>query len=182
MKPKEHEKRFVAYLQSLAQQENRGALAALRRGSGKPPGAAPEMFPWVVPHLPNLSRRESEAFFLVAALWGLHPSHTDQGNLGTTLRQVAEKAPQGRESTERRFVALLNACREDLPSHLRHVIRLAAAKEVPVNWTQLLADLRAWHWSDRPVQRAWAQEFWRQVAPGQAPTEQDREQNLESEG
>ena len=42
---------YITYLLSL--KENRGALAALRRGLGRPPGTAPEMYPYVVPWLPE---------------------------------------------------------------------------------------------------------------------------------
>lgn len=181
MRPDQRETQFVSYLRGLACQQNRAALAALRRGLGKPPGTAPEMFPWVVPHLPDLGRRETDDFFLIAALWGLHPEDESTGNLGTTMRQISESR-RGNDSLEKRFVALLNARRPDLSGRLRHAVSLAKAAEVPVNWAQLLADLKAWDWEGHPVQRAWAGEFWRRELTPDTDHEELTTETPESEG
>jgi CRISPR system Cascade subunit CasB len=181
MKPDEHERDFVSYLWGLAEAENRGALAALRRGLGKSPGTAPEMFPWIVPFLSGLGPRQSNDFFLVGALWGLHPSNVPKGNMGTIMREV-RGSQGGSDSTEKRFIAMLNARREDLPGHLRHAVALAKGQDLAVNWAQLLADLRAWDVENHPVQLAWAREFWREARPaGEADTEESANHDSESE-
>lgn len=157
-KPTEHDIRFANYLVSLSGRADRAALAALRRGLGKPPGTAPEMFKWVVPWTSGLSRAQADNLFLVASLFGMHPESIESGNVGTAFATIRDQG--GGESTEKRFVALLGANYADLPNHLRHAIGLARSKEVPFNYAQLLADLRYWSGELRTVQRDWAKEFW----------------------
>lgn len=150
---------FVQYLLTLV--EDRAALAALRRGLGRPPGTVPEMFPYVVPYLPAQAHPNAEApYYILAALFALHPMHTDQGNMGAHLAQAAREG--NREAVERRFVALLAAHPEDLPEYLRQAISFLKAQEVPVNWNALFYALRYWGHADYGVgiRREWARSFW----------------------
>lgn len=66
----------------------------------------------------------------------------------------------GEPGVERRFVALLNCHRDDLPAHLRHAVGLLKSKEIPVDWAELLHDILRWDSESRSVQRAWARAFW----------------------
>ncbi|MFO7959069.1 MAG: type I-E CRISPR-associated protein Cse2/CasB [Candidatus Brocadiia bacterium] len=158
---------FLDSLESLRKREDRGALAALRRGLGKPPGTVAEMHPIVVPRLPaGLSHREEDLYYLVSSLFAYHQQAGDIGNLGETFRRV--RSATDSDSVEKRFVALLNCHVDDLPDHLRHAVSLAESKEVPVNYRRLLKDLGYWDHPDRFVQRQWARSFW-------APAEDDRE-------
>jgi CRISPR system Cascade subunit CasB len=151
---------FINFLARLADEENRGALAALRRGLGRRPGEAPTMFPYVVPYLPNLPAPEQEAaYYAVAALFALHPTTCQQGNLGNHLASCI-KDENARAAIERRFVALLNCHPDDLPDHLRQSISFLRSNEKPVNYTQLLTDLLLWSHPERIVQRRWATGFW----------------------
>jgi CRISPR system Cascade subunit CasB len=161
-KPTEHQLGFVKHLQAYATQENRGALAALRRGLGKAPGTVSEMFPYVLPFVSGMMEYDQDPYFLIAALFGAHPSQTDKGNMGDTFRGVGVSRGDD-TSTERRFVALLNAHADDLPDHLRHAIGLARGADVPVNYAQLLRDLQYWTHPDAFIQREWAEAFWRRV-------------------
>ena len=161
----ENEAPFIAYLEDLAKPENRNgraALAALRRGLGRQPGEAPEMYPYVVPWTSHLSGWREAVYYLVASLFAAHPvSWHGEGasNFGASMARVRPQG--GGDSTERRFVALLNSRRDDLPEHLRHAVSLCASKEVPVNWARLLRDLPNWDDESRRVQLNWAREFWR---------------------
>jgi CRISPR system Cascade subunit CasB len=158
--PLEVENRFIAHLKSLAQREDRGALAALRRGLGESPGACAEMHPHVVPFLPpNGWTWYEECHYIIAALFGLHPQSAASGNMGDTLRAVATAAGSD-DSTERRFIALLKCHRDDLFGHIRHAVSLAKSKDVPVNWSQLLKDIQNWDSEWRSAQRNWARSFW----------------------
>lgn len=158
MSEKEYQNPFIDYLISL--KENRGSLAALRRGLGQPPGAAPEMFPHVVPWLPaNCSEWMERTFFLIASLFALHPASVDSGNMGAHLRATI-KASDNELATERRFIALLQSHPDDLAAHLRHSISYLKSKEQPVNWYQLFDDVLHWDHPQRYVQKNWARMFW----------------------
>lgn len=167
--PPEVENHFVAYLQDLAKREDRGALAALRRGLGESPGACAEMHPHVVPFLPpNRWTWNEECHYILAALFGLHPQSAASGNMGDTLRAVATAAGSD-DSTQRRFIALLKCHRDDLFGHLRQAVSLAKSKDVPVNWSQLLKDIQHWDSEQRWVQRNWAVSFWKASVSGEEP-------------
>jgi CRISPR system Cascade subunit CasB len=152
---------------------DRAALAALRRGLGKGPGEAAELYRYVVPY----ARPEpTDAHYVVASLFGLHPkswlvsASTGRSrkrrptNLGVSMGRLREIERERRggdaSSVEQRFTALLNAHAADLPEHLRRVVSLLKAREVRVDWAQLLHDLRRWDAPGREVQRAWAEAYW----------------------
>ena len=162
---------FVQALKKLvgtreAGAKNLGALAALRRGLGKPPGTVAEMYPYVVQYLPKqASQRVEDAYFLIAALFAWHQLDWTAGeerkvnrNFGASFRRLALSVDS--QSTEKRFVALLDARGEDLPEHLRHAIGLLKSKEIPVDWVQLLEQVSVWDHDNRRVQRAWAGAYW----------------------
>lgn len=148
--------RFIDHLEQLRARDDRGALANLRRGVGHPPGTVSAMYPLVVPWVPEQQYAE-DAAFVVAALFALHPLAGGQGTLGAAFARVGETS----DSTEQRFVALLNCHRDNLPDYLRHAISLLRSKEVPVDWRRLLQDVLGWDHDSRYVQRAWARDFWR---------------------
>ncbi|GAB4535579.1 MAG: hypothetical protein Fur0018_25950 [Anaerolineales bacterium] len=154
--------RFVAYLQSLAEKQERGALAALRRGLGQPPGQAPEMYPYVIPYLPAGLHPEGEAAcYLLASLFAFHPESAAKGNMGDHMAAAARQSPNS-EAIERRFTVLLNAHPDDLPAYLRQTVSFLKAKGVPVNWEQLLRDLLYWAHPDYgpQIRKRWANAFW----------------------
>lgn len=157
---------FVSYLISLTEGEKRGALAALRRGLGRPPGNTPEMYPYVVPFLPDEPPPWQErAYYLVASLFALHPMSTSSGNMGDHM--TAARTQGGEEALERRFTALLAAHPEDLPDYLRQAITYLKSKDIAVNWDQLLKDVQAWGHPTRgdQVRKRWAMAFWRWKKP-----------------
>ncbi len=153
---------FIAHLLVLAENDDRAALAALRRGLGRPPGTAPEMFPYVVPFLPANPYPEQEAaYYTIAALFALHPKNAPEGNMGDHM--AAARDESNREALERRFVALLSAHPDDLPDLLRQAVTYLKSKEVPINWEGLFRDLQFWSHPDYGdvVRRRWAAAFWR---------------------
>jgi len=150
---------FILYLE--AHIKDRAMLAALRRGLGQPPGSAPDMFPYVVPFV--LQWNESD-LYLVASLFGLHPSLSTTGNIGTHIKDFSRakhfKRVDDDEATKRRFIQLLRYNRDALDTPFRQQISLLKSQNVAVNWHQLLYDLHYWDHADRFVQRQWAFAFW----------------------
>nr|WP_290665157.1 type I-E CRISPR-associated protein Cse2/CasB [Ardenticatena sp.] len=151
---------FVEHLLTLA--DDRAALAALRRGLGRPPGTVPGMFPYVVPHLPRQAHPDEEAtYYTLAALFAWHPKQISHGNMGDHFATAADA--HSRDAVERRFVALLAAHVDDLPEYLRQAIGFLRSKDVAINWDALFYALR--HWSHpqygERIRREWARAFWR---------------------
>jgi CRISPR system Cascade subunit CasB len=149
--------RLIEYLEGLAAAEDRGALAALRRGAGKTPGTEVRTFPHVVPWIPEADQGTARAwpYFVVASLFALHPIGRERGGFGASMRQLP-----GNESLDARFRSLLNAHVDDVPGHLRHAVSQLATNGIGVNWQQLLWDLQHWTHPDRWTQLQWAKEFW----------------------
>jgi len=169
--PTPHETDFVRYLVSLTAPENRdgrAALAALRRGLGRRPGTAAETYPYVAPRAPQTEGWDSDRYYLVASLFASHPLNWPGGesdtetNFGASLR----RAKRDSGGAQAQLIALLNSDRNELPDRMRHSVSLCAAAQpgpVPVDWAQLLSDLRWWSSDRRDVQRRWASSFWRPV-------------------
>jgi len=162
------DERFIGALEHLVTNDDRGALAALRRGLGQQPGEAMELYSYVVPYTQGLQYPSDEnAYYIIASLVGLYPTPSWQRsdgkrliNLGASLALLREDDKTRGDSLERRFVALLNAHADDLPQHLRQAISLLKSKDKPVNWLRLLRDLKQWDREDCRVQRLWAKGFW----------------------
>jgi CRISPR system Cascade subunit CasB len=182
--------RFAKHLERLAARgdaRSGATLAALRRGLGKQPGEAPEMFPYLVPWTAELDNRTQETYYLVASLFGMHPvtwprsgAEEDHDrwrrNFGASMRWVA--GPDTQEGgTERRFVGVLNSRRDELPDRLRQAVRLCRSKDVPVDWAVLTHDLLGWDHPRRRTQRSWARAFW----TDRVPEDSDHDATLEDE-
>ena len=156
--------RFVEYLLGLEERKDRGPLAALRRGLGQLPGTAPEMHRYVVRWSNGEpSRWREDVYYIVAALFALHPVHwsgedAKPRNLGASFARLERGSG---DAVERRFTALLNVHVEDVHVHLRHAVSLLKSKGISIDWVRLLDDLKYWGHEDRFVQRNWARAFWR---------------------
>ena len=129
------------------------------------------MFPYVIPWCAHMPDYDQNNYFLVASLFALHqgrsgphPTVTDarRNSMGASFKKLHEATKSG--SIEKRFVALLNASRDELDDHLRHTVSLLKANDVGIDWAQLLHDLSGWGWVSRSVQRRWAQGYWQSPA------------------
>jgi len=145
----------------------RGELAVLKRNAGntlaEAHGAA-----WFYQLLDDEGWRNPEIHFLVATLIGWNTKTASTGNLGHTMAVL--KARASAESIERRFRILLDADFDrqeggkpgggEMAFRLRQLVKLAASKEVGVDWARLLVDLCDWQSPAKKVQRAWAKAFY----------------------
>ncbi len=155
---------LIQHLERLAERDDRGALAALRRGLGKPPGTVPATFPHVAPFVPASAqgRPQEAAYYMVASLFAQHPEWQGAGDFGWTFRQLGDHP-----SAEARFRALLECDAQELHHHLRHAVSLAhsSKRRAPVSYTLLLKHALQWDHPARWVQRTWASSYW-----GEAPS------------
>lgn len=150
---------FITYLEGIRDDDRAiKVFAHLRRGLGKKMGT-PDMYPYVVPFLPEYPR-EQEMYFLVASLFALHPDPAPRGrSIGETFRKVYVENGSS-ESIEKRFKALLAADVEDLGHKLRSVVSLAKSKGASIDYHRLLRDIHYWDHPDGFVQMKWAKDFW----------------------
>lgn len=159
-----------ALLRIAANPNERGTLAALRSGLGKPPGTASRMFPIVAPFLTHDSGPRTQAAFIVAALFASHPEHdAEAGSLGASLWRATKRDenPNGRhgeQGVSARFAAALDTDPEDLPRHLQALVALCKSALVPIDWHQLYRDLVVLLGDEEErktlVRTKWAREFW----------------------
>ncbi|EYB69789.1 hypothetical protein DEIPH_ctg002orf0142 [Deinococcus phoenicis] len=66
-----------------------------------------------------------------------------------------------RPSTEKRFLALLDADRDGLNYQMRQTVMLLATEDLSPDWARLTTDLL--RWSD-PVRRTWARDFYQEIS------------------
>lgn len=184
--PDKHVK-FAAWLYSLSERDDRGTLAALRRGLLLEEGHLFQLYG----HIPagffaGLRPGEDQLFLMVAALYAFHPVAFSKESLGERSRDLGESLrilaelmyqesgsenddsreedmlefPAVPDSLKRRVEALLAAPRDDLYGHLRQIVSLLKTREVPVDWARLLYDLQRWDLPDRRVQWQWSRSFY----------------------
>jgi CRISPR system Cascade subunit CasB len=142
---------------------NRGALAELRRGLAVDLWRVLSRAGRVFAAVPDRALADA---VVIAGLFATHPAVANHGNLGACFGRIRDESG----SVEKRFVALLDADKEDLAEHLRHAISLLRAKDIPIDWARLLRDLRAWDYEARPVQKQWSRSFWAEDQPKQPET------------
>lgn len=163
---------FVQHLLALRERD-RGALAALRRSLGFAPGTFVEAMPVVERFVARDHPRDAwrQSLYLTAGLFASNPRHRSGASIGKALAEHARARDSA--SVERRFIALLAADPEALPTHLRHTMQLLAADERAIDYEALLADLAVlldeWAAERRDgVRQRWARDFYREQQPAAA--------------
>lgn len=159
-----HGEALVEYLVSLADREDRAALATLRSSfrEGHTLDGLRIVLPFVRATPSSQKQREDDAL-LLGALFALHPEHGPL-SLAAGLAQV--KRATESDSIELRFRALLAADRAQLGPHLRHAVSLVASHHLPIDWSELYRAIRAWDRVDErnskkpSPRRRWANDFW----------------------
>jgi len=152
--------RFLEYLEKLRLGETWGrARAVFRRSLAFPPGTYTPSFPFVEPFVGQQEGWTREAFYLTAGLYGLKDGEHQPGrHFARALRETMEVRKSA--SIEKRFLALLDADRDQLPTRLRLTLGLI---EGGIDFVSLLRDLLAWFDFERDVQVRWAREFYREI-------------------
>jgi CRISPR system Cascade subunit CasB len=178
---------FIARLEILAgvcadSVPDRSALAALRRILATWPSVPAKAMRVIAPFLPHHATGWRETvYYLAAGLFAMHPCSSGSAgksarSFGATLRQAASSDPA--QGPERRLLALLGCRSEDLPDHLRHAVSYLRARDVPVDYRQLMKDLFWWDAGEGKVQRRWGRDFWsgtseqNQPKPGETKLEE----------
>jgi len=150
---------FIEHLESLSEKDTK-VRAVLRRSLAFDPGDCVPAFPYVEPFVKGEENpRRREVFYLVAGLWASHWREGRNGSpqsLGKAC--AAYQVANGSGSTERRFIALLDADHDQLPHHLRQMISLL--KDQPLDFGDLLKRLLYWHDERKNSQLAWAREYY----------------------
>lgn len=151
---------FIEWLESLNEKDTK-VRAVLRRSLAFDPGAFVPAYPYVEPFLKgedNPWRRE--IFYLVAGLWA---AHWREGRNGMPLSIgkacAAYQAASGSSSTERRFINLLDADRDQLSHRLRQIVALL--KEQVIDFDTLLKGLLYWNDDQKRTQNGWARDFYK---------------------
>ncbi|MGE3972793.1 MAG: type I-E CRISPR-associated protein Cse2/CasB, partial [Porticoccaceae bacterium] len=116
---------LIAWLEKLNEIDSK-ARAVLRRSLAFDPGQHIPAFPYVEPFLKGEQEGwRRDVHYLVAALWA---AHWREGRTGAALSLAracaAHQIKSGSASTERRFINLLDADREQLPHRLRQMLAL----------------------------------------------------------
>lgn len=156
----DYENPFVKSLEKLSFNNDRAALAKLRRGLGKKEGT-PEMYRYVVPFLDPEKTYDIKRYFLIASLFAMHPNPTRGVSMGKVFTRMADLgANKKSKSIERRFEHLLSVDADDLDGHLRQAVSLAKSKGESIDFHQLFSDVKNWDHPEKYVQLRWARDFW----------------------
>lgn len=133
--------------------------AVLRRSLGFDPGDFVPAYPYVEPFLRNEEENgwRRKMFYLVAGLWA---AHWREGRRDRPLRigQACAEHHKKSDSTEHRFLTLLDADPDQLPHRLRQI--MALLKDQNIDFNHLLKGLLIWRDEKKRTQNDWARDFY----------------------
>jgi len=170
-------RRFIEWLEGLNEKDSK-VRAVLRRSLAFEPG---EYFP-AYPYVERFVWSENdewkrEMYYLVASLWA---AHWREGRTETPMTIgnacAAHQKASGSASTERRFIALLDSGRDELPHRLRQMVALL--KDHPIDFEALLTGLVHWNDDRKRTQNAWARDFYRNVQDNMEPESITKEEQV----
>jgi CRISPR system Cascade subunit CasB len=169
---------FIDWLEKLNGKDSK-VRAVLRRSLAFDPGCFPHAYPYVEPFLKDDdSSWQREMYYLVAGLWASHWRDGRTGEpmpIGTACadfdsekrKKMSRDEREKMTSTERRFVTLLDADRNQLPYRLRQMVALL--KDFNLDFATMLWDAKTktglLNWNDdrRRTQNRWARDFYRNI-------------------
>jgi CRISPR system Cascade subunit CasB len=155
---------FVNWLEKLNEQDSK-VRAVLRRSLAFEPGQYVHAYPYVEPFVTDeKSSWRREMHYLVAGLWAAHWREGGAGQVMSLAKACAtHQLKSGSDSTERRFINLLDSDQEQLPHRLRQMIALL--KEQGIDFDILLKDIIYWNDELKRTQNSWARDFYRTLNP-----------------
>ncbi len=150
---------FIQWLENLNSSDTK-VRAVLRRSLAFEPGAFVQSYPYVEPFLQGKSSDwRRRMLYLVAGVWAAHWRPDRIGTPVTIAKACAlQKIATGSSSTEKRFIALLDADVDQLPNRLRHMTALL--KDYPIDFEALLTGLVYWPGDQKRTQNEWARDFY----------------------
>ncbi len=175
---------FVRYkIKRLSESKNdstvKATLAKLRRGIGKTPGSVPELWDATLNGLPEdlISKdgsptRGEWAVHTTLTLFALHQQGKDLKKqcmsrdgeyLGIAVKHLV-KSEEDQNRIKRRFdAAATSDSMEEFSHHLRGLVQVLKAEDIPLDYPALAKDL---YWYQFPDQRdsvrlRWGQDFYR---------------------
>ncbi len=153
---------FIEWLEGLNKKDTK-VRATLRRSLAFDPGQFVPAYPYVEPFLKgedNPWRREM--LYLVAGLWAAHWQEGQRGQpMSIGKACAAYQRASDSTNTERRFINLLDADRDQLPHRLRQMASLL--KKQAIDFDALLTGLLYWNDDQKRTQNAWARDFYRNM-------------------
>lgn len=157
----------------------RAALALLRRGIGRPPGSAPELWSATFLGLPEDlmgtdggPTRAEWAVHTALTLYALHQQgkspreksmHREGRRLGMAVRDLV-RGEDDESRVKRRFDAVATAGDLiELSNHLRGLIQLLKAEDIALDYAQLAEDIYRYQFSGArdSVRLNWGRDFYR---------------------
>ncbi len=153
------EERAAILLEFLRRNEDdRGVMADLRCGFS--PAREHRSWAHIAPYCALDKDWSRMPVQTVCAAFATQPKTTISGNLGTTLRCIAQgNGEDGLASFEGHFRRLLTCeTMAELCKLIPQVIRTAKAKDIPLNHSQLYRDICWWEKSDAKIR--WAAAYW----------------------
>ncbi len=142
---------------------NRATLAHLRRGLDQALDYTLGRVGWLFRGVPDFAL---EGTVLAAGLfaWTRGDCHHERGvNFGEAFGKGL--TVEQKQQREKRFIALLDTDRDELPYKLRQAMTLIARDEKGLDWVQLIEDIGRWNRPSRRVQKEWARGFWAITEP-----------------
>lgn len=179
---------FIEWLESLNEKDTK-VRAVLRRSLAFDPGAFVPAYPYVEPFIKYVDDSwRRQMFYLVAGVWA---AHWREGRTGAPMpfgkacavfdsekrKKMSLDDRRKTTSTERRFVTLLDADRDQLPHRLRQMIALL--KEQAIDFDDLLSGLLYWNDDQKRTQNVWARFFYRTLNPETATEYQTEKETSE---
>ena len=169
----------------------KATLAKLRRGIGKTPGSVPELWDATLNGLSEdlISKdgnptRGEWAVHVALTLFALHQQgkdlkkqcmSRDGAYLGIAVRHLVQ-SEEAQNRIKRRFdSAVTSDSMEEFSHHLRGLIQLLKAGDIPLDYPALAEDLYRYQFPDQRdfVRLRWGQDFYR--IPGNEENNNDKE-------